>query len=98
MSRTLWLLIALALLAGCEAAVKPVAPPQIVHVVVKEYIPIPDELIQDCPIAEPATLKVQEAVRVANARKVSLQNCNEDKAALRALKPPAVAPELQGSP
>lgn len=86
MPRTLWLLIAaLPVLSGCPEAVKPVVTPQIVRVEVPVYVPIPAELTADCPIAEPASLKVQEVVRVANARKISLQNCNVDKAKLREL-------------
>jgi hypothetical protein len=89
MPRSLWLLIALLpVLAGCPETVKPVAVPQVVRVQVPVYVPIPAELTQDCPIAEPTSLKVEEAVRVANARKVALQNCNADKAALRALGNP----------
>lgn len=85
MSRSLWVLIACAALAGCHEAAKPIAVPQVVRVQVPVYVPIPPELTQDCPIAEPTSLKVEEAVRVANARKVALQDCNADKAALRAL-------------
>ena len=99
MPRTHWILSAtLALLAGCAPAVKPVVVPQVVRVVVKEYVPLPAELIADCPIAEPASMKVSELVKAANARKTSLENCNADKSALRALKPPPVTDELQGSP
>lgn len=85
MPRALWVLTAVVLLGGCAAAVKPIPVPQVVKVQVPVYVPIPAELTQDCPIAEPTSLKVEEAVRVANARKVALQNCNADKAALRAL-------------
>lgn len=91
MSRALWLLIAaLVALAGCTETVKPVTLPQVVRVEVPVYVPVPDALTEPCPIAEPASMAVQEAVKVANARKVALQNCNEDKAAIRALgQPPA---------
>lgn len=86
MSRALWVLIAvLPALAGCSETVKPVPVPQVVRVQVPVYVPIPAELTKDCPIAEATSLMVEEAVRVANARKVSLQNCNADKAAIRAL-------------
>jgi hypothetical protein len=89
MPRALWVLIALLpLLSGCPETVKPVPVPQVVRVQVPVYVPIPAELTQDCPIAEPTSLKVEEAVRVANARKVALENCNADKAALRALGNP----------
>lgn len=85
MSRALWLLIAIPALSGCPETVKPVVVPQVVRVEVPVYVPIPAELTADCPIEQPKSLKVEEAVRVANARKVSLQNCNADKAAIRAI-------------
>lgn len=88
MSRSLWILIACVALSACHEAAKPIAVPQVVRVQVPVYAPIPPELAQDCPIAEPTSLKVEEVVRVANARKVALQNCNADKAALRSLVAP----------
>jgi len=90
MSRAFWLLIPFALATGCARdAVKP-AVPQIVRVEVPVYVSVPDELTQPCPIAEPTSLGVAEAVKIANARKVALQNCNADKAAIRSLAlPPA---------
>ena len=94
MSRTLWVLIACAGLAACHEAAKPITVPQVVRVQVPVYVPIPPELTQDCPIAEPTSLKVEEVVRVANARKVALANCNADKAALRSL----VVPPTDGQP
>lgn len=85
MPRAFWLLTAcVVLLTGCPSTVKPVAVPQVVRVEVPVYVQIPGDLTADCPIAEPASLKVEEVVRVANARKVALQNCNTDKAAIRA--------------
>jgi len=71
--------------------VKPVEPPKVVYVTVTKYVPVPEELTKDCPIAEPETLKVLEAVDVANMRKTSLENCNADKKAIRnlPLTPPA---------
>lgn len=94
MSRALWVLIACLPLAGCPETKAPVPVPKVVRVEVPVYVPIPAELTQDCPIAEPTSLKVEEAVRVANARKVALQNCNADKAALRSL----AAPKSKGEP
>jgi hypothetical protein len=94
MPRALWVLIALVpALSGCAETVKTLPMPQVVRVQVPMYVPIPAELTQDCPIAEPTSLKVEEAVRVANARKVALQNCNADKAALRSLAQPMDQPK-----
>lgn len=83
MRRCLSILIVL-LLAGCQTA--PVQPqlPTTVYVEVDKFVPIDASLLQDCPIAQPESRFVSEAVRVANARKLSLERCNEDKAAIRA--------------
>lgn len=72
-----------ALLTGCWET-KP-QPPKVVYVEVAVPADIPDELLKDCPIAEPADDTVGEALAVASARKTSLKKCNEDKAALRKL-------------
>lgn len=72
-----------ALLAGCGE--KKPQPPKVVYVEVAVPADIPDELLKDCPIAEPADDTVGEALAVASARKTSLKKCNEDKAALRKL-------------
>ena len=89
MSRTIWVLILCGGLAACHEAAKPITVPQVVRVQVPVFVPIPAELTKDCPIAEPTSLKVEEVVRVANARKIALANCNADKAALRSLDNPS---------
>lgn len=88
MSRTVWLLIAALATAGC--AHEP-AQPQLsktVTVEVDKFVPLDAKLLQPCPIAEPLNLSVAEAVRVARARKAALQDCNDDKSAIRAAQPP----------
>lgn len=70
-----------ALLAGCVE--KKPQPPKVVYVEVAVQAKIPEELLKDCPIAEPTTDTVKEALSVNSARKSSLKKCNEDKAALR---------------
>jgi hypothetical protein len=76
------------LLSGCAG--KPVRPDTSVAVTPKpiviteiRYRDLPDELLQDCPVAEGPVHKIGE---VAAARKLSLRQCNADKAALRALR------------
>jgi hypothetical protein len=71
-------------LAGCETA--PVQPqlPKTVYVEVDKFVPLDPSLLKDCPIEQPQSRRVSEAVRVANARKLALQKCNADKAAIRA--------------
>jgi hypothetical protein len=86
MSVARWLLILmLAVLAACATTPAPVVVPKVVRVAVPQYVPIPDELTKDCPIAMPKTMSVGEAIRVARERRASLEACNADKAALRKL-------------
>ena len=85
-------LAALGFLAACTGE-----PPQPQPLVVKQHKAVPDvsrtfvpldsSLLEDCPIAEPKTMHVSEAVRVPNARKIALEVCNRDKAAIRASNP-----------
>jgi hypothetical protein len=87
--RTLILLaIAFVLLAlfGC-APVKPAQPvtPQVVTVTVTKYVQVPEELTQPCPIEQPLSRTVAEAVRVARARKDALITCNKQMDAIRSL-------------
>lgn len=88
MSRALWLLIPALAVAGC--ATTPLHPqlPRTVTVEVVKYVPLDPKLLQPCPIAEPQNLSVAEAVRVARARKAALEDCNDDKAAIRTAQPP----------
>lgn len=81
------LIAALLMLAGCQTA--PVQPqlPKTVYVEVDKFVPLDASLLQDCPIEHPQSRLVSEAVRVANARKLSLERCNADKAAIRAAQP-----------
>lgn len=86
-SRHAVLIAAVLALAGCQSA--PVQPqlPKTVYVEVDRFVPLDPSLLQDCPIAEPQSRLVSEAVHVANARKLALQQCNADKAAIRAAQP-----------
>ena len=40
-------------------------------------------LLQPCPIAEPKRYTNSETIRIANARKDALVQCNKDKASIR---------------
>lgn len=77
------ILIAFALLA--LTACTPQVRYKTVPVKVTQYVAIPDDWTRPCPIAEPQNDTVAEAVSVAHARKVSLLQCNADKAAIRKL-------------
>lgn len=89
--RTVILLLAcivLLALFGC-APVKPSAPvtPQVVTQTLTQYVAVPSELTQPCPIEQPKARTVAEAVRVARARKDSLIACNRQLDAIRSLGP-----------
>jgi hypothetical protein len=85
----LLLLLAAALLAqyGCAQQVKPVAPvtPKVVTQTVTQYVSVPADLTTACPIEQPQSRTVSEAVRVARARKDSLVQCNKQLEAIRSL-------------
>lgn len=85
MSYTKRLLIAAMLALGLSACGQTVKPPKVVYVEVSVPAKIPEELLKDCPIAEPENPSVKELLNVTGARKLSLQQCNKDKEALRKL-------------
>lgn len=91
MSRAFGLLILAAVLplSGCPGDVKPTAPvtPQVVTQTVTQYVSVPAELTQPCPIEQPKARTVAEAVRVARARKDALVACNRQLDAIRSLGP-----------
>lgn len=78
-------LIVLAVLAGCKTA--PIQPPKIVEVVVQKIVPVPGQLTEPCqqPVKQGST--VQEAVRLANARKAALDECSGRMSKIRSLSP-----------
>jgi len=87
MSRALWLLIPALAAAGCASNPPQPQLPRVVTVEVDKYVPLKPELLRDCPIAEPQNMSVDEAVRVARARKAALEDCNDDKRAIREAQP-----------
>lgn len=76
-------------LFGCTEQVKPITPvtPQVVTTTVTKYVQVPSELTQPCPIEQPLSRTVAEAVRVARARKDALVACNKQLDAIRNLGP-----------
>ena len=72
-------------LSACSTTKGLVKPPEKVYVEVEKIVAVPAKLTEPCAIEEPTELTVAEAVRVAKARKTSLQKCNEDKAKIRSL-------------
>lgn len=77
--------VALLALAGCKSTPEPVVVPEVVKVIVREYVPVPEELTRPCPVAELADRTVESVVEVANARRVSLEQCNEQLRRIREL-------------
>ncbi|HIE5095989.1 hypothetical protein WG628_18745 [Stenotrophomonas maltophilia] len=72
-------------LGGCTRLSRPAAP-ILVRVPVEKPMDLPAALTQDCPIARPADRSVQQVVAAYNANIVSLEHCNRQLQALRALQ------------
>lgn len=78
-------LILLAALVGCQSA--PIAPPKIVEVVVEKIVAVPPQLTEPCQQPTKEGQTVQEAVRLANARKAALDECSGRMQKIRSLIP-----------
>lgn len=74
----------LALCLGLTACAGRVPKERLVEVPV--VVGVPAELSADCHIEEPTNATVGELLRVANARRISLEKCNIDKEAIRNLR------------
>jgi hypothetical protein len=83
MPRRLWLLTCLVALSACAA--HPVVP-TVVKVPVVRYVPVPAGLTTPCEIVEPTDRTVGEAVRVARARRASLEQCNNQLDGIRSIQ------------
>lgn len=70
-------------LAGC-AHDQPTVP-KVVYVTVTKYVPIDDALTEPCPKEMPRDRKWEEAVRVAHARGLSLDDCNGRMSEIRSI-------------
>lgn len=75
-------------MVGCRSTPERVVVPEIVHVPVREYVPVPEQLSRDCPIARAASRTVEAVVSAYNANITSLEACNADKAGIRQLGDP----------
>lgn len=78
-------LILLAMLAGCKSA--PILPPKVVEVAVEKIVPVPAQLTEPCQQPTKQGQTVQEAVRLANARKAALDECSGRMQKIRSLTP-----------
>ena len=81
MRSRIWILTLALLLTACAGRV-----PKERLVEVPVVVAVPVELVQACAIEEPADLTVGELLRVAHARRISLEKCNIDKEAIRNLR------------
>lgn len=70
-------------LVGCQATL-----PKVVRVPVVQIVPVPAELSAGCEIYQATQQTVGEAVRAANLRFASLQECNARLEKIRALNAP----------
>lgn len=78
-------------LAGCATGRVP-DPPETVEVIVERIVPVPARLTEACDTVPKRSNTVGEAVRLANARLASLNECNKRMAEIRGLKPEDVKP------
>lgn len=92
MPRRIGLLIVAAALAlsGCVQKAQPRrerfdAVPVAVDVPWLKYVALPDRLTEELPIERPANDSCGEAVRVARARRETIERANADRAAARSL-------------
>ena len=81
MRSRIWLLV---LCLGLTACAGRVPKERLVEVPI--IVAVPAELSADRHIEEPANATVGKLLRVANARRVSLEKCNIDKEAIRNLR------------
>lgn len=77
--------VACLLLTACGTT--PIKPPRVVEVIVTKIVPVPAELTEPCKQHTPQAKTVAEAVRIANARKLALDECSARMAQIRSLTP-----------
>lgn len=82
--RRLALILATVLLASCGKE-EFLRPPEVVEVVVTKYVEVPADLARDCDEVAKEGNDYQEAIRLANARLASLEECNGRLRKIRAL-------------
>lgn len=78
-------LIACLLLAGCASNPSLPKLPEVVRVPVVKIVPVPPELSAPCQVVDKRDNSVGEAVRLANARRAALEECDGRMAEIRKL-------------
>lgn len=81
----LGLILAMLAVTACQS--QPIKPPKVVEVVVEKVVPVPKQLTEPCQQPAKQGQTVQEAVRLANARKAALDECSGRMQKIRSLAP-----------
>ena len=80
----------IALLAGCAFQPQKPTPlppaPKIIRVPVTRYMHIPDALTAPCAAEAPRDKTIAELLRIARSRAKAIEDCNADKAQIRAIQ------------
>lgn len=84
-AQQLLILVVLLVLPACAPTKPTVVTPKVVTQTVTKYVSVPAELTAACPIEQPKLRTVAEAVRVAAARRESLEQCNRQLDQIRSL-------------
>lgn len=71
---------------GCERRPDMPKTPEVVYVTVKELVDVPDELTLDCIVVQKRNNSLSEAVRLANARQESVDECTGRMRQIRNLR------------
>lgn len=79
--------IALVVLVGCRTTAPAPTVPAVVRVPVPTFVQLPAELTRDCEDVPKQDSTFGEAVRLANARKSSLEECSGRMRQIRSLQP-----------
>lgn len=78
-------LIVCLVLAGCATRAPLPKLPEVVRVPIVKIVPVPPELAAPCQLVEKRDNSVGEAVRLANARLVALEECDKRMSDIRKL-------------
>jgi len=81
------LIVAALVLAGCNHNPPLPEPPKIVRVPVTKFVPLNEALTADCASVPKQSNSYGEAIRLANARKLALEECTKRMRDIRALQP-----------
>lgn len=80
-------MLATCAIAGCATTPCVPSPPQIVHVTVTKYVPIPIDLTAPIATPKPQDATVVECVNVNIQRSAAIGQCNAQLRAIRKLQP-----------